>query len=759
MRRAWMCAAALVAICATASAGTTESVEQAIADGKKFLFSQQQDGAWEREFDKHGDQATGQTALVIYALLACGESHQDPRIAPAIEYLKNNETTGVYALAIRCQVWLALPPTPEVKTAMARDAKALLGAIRSDGAGRGFYNYNPGGRAFSLSRGHYASLGAWAAAQQGVEVPESYWQLVEKAWIDNQDDTGGWAYKGRSDSKYSVTPGMTADGICTLFITQDYLHANDAAGCKGNVRNPHIDKAMGWLTDNYEKISGDEKFTRDYPYATMYAIERVGAASGLKYFKGIDWYEKGVERLLRNRRSNGSWSGDVTGGNIAGTCMALIFLTAGRAPVTMNKLDYSADKPTVGWNQRPRDVANVTRWISRQTERPLNWQSVTLDAPIADFHDSSILYLAGSQELKLSTDAVAKLRQFVEGGGLILGNSDCGNSAFSGSFRRLGKQLFPDYEFRQIIGSHPILSDEQYPASKWKRKPALLGLSNGARELMLLVPDADMGKFWQLQDNSGREELFQLAANIFLYAVGKDQMRFKNQTHLVAVDPKISTTRTIELARVKYGGTWDPEPGGWRRLSAVMNNRDKVALKVNTVELNHLDAATVKIAHLTGTSRFKLTAEQREQIKAFINDGGTLIVDSAGGGGEFSQSFESEMDAMFPEQARQLKTPLKLDHPLFRAAGAWVEPLGYRAYARKKTLGDLKAPRVRGMELDGRLAVIYSPEDLSVGLVGQGIDGIVGYDPATATNLVRCALLLASHPAPTSQPATRPAPR
>ena len=40
------------------------------------------------------------------------------------------------------------------------------------------------------------------------------------------------------------------------------------------------------------------------------------------------------------------------------------------------------------------------------------------------------------------------------------------------------------------------------------------------------------------------------------------------------------------------------------------------------------------------------------------------------------------------------------------------------------------------MSVNGKLAVIYSPEDLSGGLVGQPVDGINGYDPATATLLM-----------------------
>jgi hypothetical protein len=58
--------------------------------------------------------------------------------------------------------------------------------------------------------------------------------------------------------------------------------------------------------------------------------------------------------------------------------------------------------------------------------------------------------------------------------------------------------------------------------------------------------------------------------------------------------------------------------------------------------------------------------------------------------------------------------------------------------------GGLKAPRVRGLSLSGRLAVIFSREDLSVGFVGQNVDGILGYDPATATAIGRNVILLAA---------------
>ena len=51
------------------------------------------------------------------------------------------------------------------------------------------------------------------------------------------------------------------------------------------------------------------------------------------------------------------------------------------------------------WNQRPRDVANLARWIGKQSEQDLNWQIVNLAAKVEDFHDAPILYISGSTPL------------------------------------------------------------------------------------------------------------------------------------------------------------------------------------------------------------------------------------------------------------------------------------------------------------------------------------------------------------------------
>ncbi|MCS7034282.1 MAG: hypothetical protein NZ561_09850, partial [Phycisphaerae bacterium] len=48
--------------------------------------------------------------------------------------------------------------------------------------------------------------------------------------------------------------------------------------------------------------------------------------------------------------------------------------------------------------------------------------------------------------------------------------------------------------------------------------------------------------------------------------------------------------------------------------------------------------------------------------------------------------------------------------------------------------------RLQCLMIKGRPAVIFSREDLSAGLVGNNVDGILGYSPATALEMV-CGLV------------------
>lgn len=416
----------------------------------------------------------------------------------------------------------------------------------------------------------------------------------------------------------------------------------------------------------------------------------------------------------------------------------------------VNKLDYnlanaaptaaanaSGQTATEGhWNQRPRDVANVLRWFIRQSETDVNWQIVNLRAPATELIEAPVLYISGDTELSFTKDEMEKLREYVYLGGVIFGNADCGSDAFAKSFEKLGTTLF-GREFRDLPRGHPIYMLEQYPAATWRTKPVVRGLSNEVRELMLLVPQADPGRAWQVRADQTRSELFQVGADAFMYAVDKNPS-VKGRTHVVLSDPKIVPDRKLNVARLELGDNWDPEPGAWKRMAAVIHNDAKVDVTVTPVKLDAGALAPYKVAHLTGTTKIKLTDDQRSALLEWTNRGGTLIIDAAGGSADFADSIEAELKTIFGADAEKgLADTLQPDHPMFGLPKMAIQSVAYRAYARTILVGDLHSPRIRVIEHGGRTEVFYSREDLTEGMVGQNVDGIDGYSPKSATELMR----------------------
>jgi hypothetical protein len=748
-----------------APAATAQQVQDAIEKATQYLYSQMNGDNWEVAPSKNpaaspntvlGAQWGGITAICTYALLAAGEDPQDTRVAKAIEFLRTADLTGTYAIGLRAQVWLNIPKNDLIRAAIRKDAKLLLLSRRTTGENAGEYTYTnagPSGRS-DHSNSQYGVLGMWACSDQ-VEVPETFWNQADESWRKDQGADGSWAYNvkpGTLDPKTGKpilgNTNMTAAGLATLFITQDFRFRDRGLECSGNIVDPNIDAGLKWMATHFKQALS----VGGWGFYGLYGIERIGVASGYKYFGNIDWYKTGADFVVKQQKPDGSFppiggGGLTTKASVVDTCFAILFLARGSAPVMMNKLDYQIDGQEANWNERPRDVFNLVHWVGKETENTLNWQVSTIGSPVEDWHDAPILYISGNQALQFTAPELAKLRTYVEEGGLILGSADCGNPLFAQSFRKLGTELFKIYEFSTVGPSDVIMKNEQFNAVKWRRKPTLLGLSNGARYLMLLIPDADPAKAWQLQETTGHEELFQLGGNICLYAVDKTGEYVKGDSYVVQQDTRFKAVKTIDVARIQYEGNWNPEPGGWRRLSAIMHNRDSLDVNAVAVDPAKESLAGEKIAHLTGTDRFRLTAPAIAALQQFIKDGGTLIVDATGGKAACAESEEKTLEAIFGDDAQQLHDSLPEDSPVYTTGGK-LDEVKYRSWAKQQTLGNLKSARLRGITQNGRLVCIYSPEDLSVGLVGEPVDGILGYSPETATELMRKILLVASGDTP-----------
>lgn len=580
---------------AAVQAATPQQIDEAISRGVAYIYTQQKPGGhWEiddrRIGDAHewetmqGDSFGGFSALCTYALLAGGESPQDKRVAAAIDFLKRADVVGIYSLGLRAQVWRLLADNPknqaELRQYINADAERILATLNTDGASRGLWDYGNGkGERMDHSVSQYGILGLWALQDAGAKIDRRYWTVFDQVWREGQFPDGGWAYDSspaHTGDQPNPTASMTAAGIATLFITQDNADT-DSGERHGNIFNANIENGLRWMTKHFEEV---------WTNYAWYGVERIGVASGTKYFGTTDWFQAGADKLIAAQRTDGSWGAQGPGTDLTNSCFAILFLARGRAPIMMNKVHYElvdkAGKPAevTDWNERPRDAANLAKWTGEQIESGLNWQLVNLKVAAEDLRDAPILYLSGDQELHLSDADEQKLKTFVTEGGMIVGNADFNSKPFGESFEALGTRLF-GYAFRPLEPNSPIWNEQAHlRAGRLK----VAALSNGIRELMLLLDGADLGKVWQSAPE-GRPEAYELGANIFLYAVDRKNLVSRGQTNVVIANPAIINNRTIRIARLKYDGNWDPEPGGWPRLAAIFHNDFHADLDVQTIDL------------------------------------------------------------------------------------------------------------------------------------------------------------------------------
>jgi hypothetical protein len=718
---------------------TDENVESAIQRAAAWLESKRVSAAdWETSTNVKDVHWAGTSALAALALLYAGRDPREAALQDTLDWLASQTMNGTYAIGVRAHA-LALVPGRRYHARLQADLEWLLRAAGTRGSdAAGAYNYTPiePGAAGKNSRwdnsvSQFGVLGVWTAADAGLPVPETYWETVGEHWIQAQNTDGGWGYQDHNPS----TGSMTAAGLASLFVVLDQRYTERPREAGGLLTA--IELGLTWLGREYgpENPRGNA----DWRYYYMYGVERVGAASGHKYFRNQDWFRGIAAYLLEKQRPDGSWpgSGDYMSA-LRNTAFGLMALCHGRAPLLFNKLQHGDD-----WDTKLRDVAGLTRYASRTFERVLNWQIVRLDSPLEDLLEAPVLYMYGQSKRDFNDIEVQKVREYCQRGGLLFAVAGKDDAEFVRSFEELAARAFPDYPRRPLLPDHPLFTGEvQFEI---KDPPPMIQVHNGVRTLMLLSA-RDLAAAWNRHGPHGSVEPdFQLAGNIYLYATDKHTPRSRLQTPFIP-DRNVTPEQTIKLARIKYDGAWNPEPYGWTRLAVYLRNETATRLLVTSgVTFDSPELKEFSVAHLTGTAGFTLTPEELRGLREFLSAGGTLLADAAGGSPEFTRALEAQVGQALSSEPHVLPA----DSCLLTGAGVpgAVDLAGvtYRRASRSAAHGE-EYPRLRAFLSARRPAVICSPLDLSAGLLGTEAYEVRGFAPESALRIMRNLVLYAALP-------------
>lgn len=323
-------------------------VEFAIARGLAWLRTKQEGSGAYGSF--RDGQVIGRTALVTYALAACGaRSEVDPCLRKGVEFLKPvctpypRDANANYIASI---VLLMLAAQGESDVSRAKEWIATLtdGLVRAQTEGGGFGYGSPAGSSeWDNSNGQVAIMGLLASSRCGMEVPEQVWvrssrhflgcqarngPVVAKAGtefgenaVGRMGDRGvvrlsrarGWTYNAHANAEVAGDGSMTSGGVSSLAaaliaLGQSQRHTVLRANIEAGLRD-----GLAWLASAFT-VEGNatlppfpEVPAARYHYYYLWGLERACDIAGVERLGGHDWYAEGAMYLLARQRLDGSW--------------------------------------------------------------------------------------------------------------------------------------------------------------------------------------------------------------------------------------------------------------------------------------------------------------------------------------------------------------------------------------------------------------------------------------------------------------------
>ena len=748
-------------------------VRRAIEKGREYLLSERNaDGS----FSSDPRWKNCYTSLVLMTLAYMGDHPNREVMGKGLDYLISldpdrdfNGRQG-YALPIRVMAMayvhnkLIADKQAIVRQKMLEDLNRIIKGQSTQGGWR--YGLDRSDQDFSVSQ--WPILAMYEANRVGIEFPRETLLAAQKYYFRGQDRDGGWGYQFGQKTRGS----MTAAGMASLFIISDLIDPASGCPCKGGrsqvvslESERRIEAAANWVATNFtpDKNPGwDWSVNFDEVYYWLYSVERVGIAAGLKYLGRRNWYKEGAGYLLRKQEVDGSWIqidprlrtpiDHWGGGRIPDTCFALLFLYKGRAPILFNKLRFDGV-----WNPHRRDIANLTHYIERSKEQPFHWQIVDLGAPLEELHDAPILFVSAESEPKWNARDKAQLRAFTDTGGTILFEASCGNPEVRKWFTAFAREVWPEWPLKPCGPDHGVFKDP-YPLDQ---RPEILGIHDGLRTSVFFATD-DISCPWHMKAYAGKEYLFRWGINLFTYAMDHGALRAKlappdpprsdRYTETITVGPK----RLLRIARVKHAGNWEVGANYSAFPNLAMMLKDAFGLTLQVKEANTPPVTSQGVlpgelkgydaAFLTGSTAFEMPEEDRTALRKYVEDGGFIWAEAAGGSLEFERSLKTICG-----QLKWELRPLPQDHPIL--TGKIRGAQGYNLTAGVEFRHALRLARAaktfaefEGIFYGDRLVGVYSPFDTVFGLEGYEAYNCRGYRAFDAHAVVLNVLLTLTVP-------------
>jgi hypothetical protein len=168
------------------------------------------------------------------------------------------------------------------------------------------------------------------------------------------------------------------------------------------------------------------------------------------------------------------------------------------------------------------------------------------------------------------------------------------------------------------------------------------------------------------------------------------------------------------FARLRYdSGDWDYNP---KVAANILNSVvEYTSIRVHPDEVIIAPSSDELLAFpflfMTGHKLVRFTAEERQRLRHFVEQGGLLLSDDCNHdvNGLYARSFEEEMKLSFGEVGRMPKLPNR--HPLYRSFFTFPDGPPSTSHELNGWGDEIVHDYLRAVEHQGRVGVLYSNKD------------------------------------------------
>ena len=709
---------------------------------------------------------SGQSSLVLLALLNAGVPLDAPVVQSGLKYLRSVTPKKTYEVALQTMVYCAAEPNRDIAE-IQRNVQWLVKVQKmpASGGNVGSWGYDETLGGGDPSNSQFALLALWEAQRIGVDIPRDTLELAFTNWSLTQSKTGGWNYSPLIDQ--DLRGSMTCAGIASLLIAEDALrNTGDARIVKGEVQcclgNPQVtpvDLGVNWLIRNFSvKVNPPIAYSPGFFYYYLYALERTARLTGLRHFGPHDWYREGCELLVsRQDVVQGFFPPGAGDEVVSATAFGLLFLAKGKRQVVIGRLDYrTPQNAEVDWALHRHGIQNLTGHIERFWKRDLSWQTVQLaQSKVEDLLECPVLFLSGRGKLQFDARSKAMLKAYVEQGGFLFAeacNGDgCDGAAFEKSFRELMQELFEE-PMEKLSLAHPVWTAESrvdpefLPSGFW-----LYGIEKCCRTSVIFSPislscrwelSRPYGKQMPLEDRLQGEldNAVKIGANVVAYATGRE-LKEKLEPVEMVTNSRIDVALgrgTITLPKILHGGGADEVRLAITNLLEVLHRETNLEVASKSLLVSPTDPQLQEhpLLYLHGRQSFTFSESERAALRNHLENGGFILGDAICASKPFADSVQAELQAILPDASW---VPVPVEHPAlttqfggFDIRRVTITEPSQEAIGGEKGKGvgirkQVGPPVLQMLVHQERVVAIFSPLDMSCALESRGASQCLGY--------------------------------